>query len=357
MDDLDSYDDLKDDMQELLDASKELVDGTNDLVDGVEELKDGSDDLYDGAVELDDGAKDLKDGATELDDGAYDLQDGALELKNALKEYNAGMDTLVAAMKDADGNGTDLATVANQLAAGVSQTVDSVLANTLATINEKVAPYKKYGVPQFSSIDEFLEFDPSPLAGAIEKLVYAGEMSQDQAAAISAVVADLPAQKEEVKATQTQLLYLKDSMNQFAAGIGTIYTATTTQLQPGAAKILDGSRELYAGTKDLKEGTEELLDGTVELKDGTAELLDGTVDLKDGVQELYDGSIELRDGMEEFDEDGIQKLYDMIYTDMQKVIDRARAVTDAGKAYQSFTQIAPGMNGSVKFLIETEAIE
>jgi putative membrane protein len=157
--------------------------------------------------------------------------------------------------------------------------------------------------------------------------------------------------------TVTSLVTLRESMNKFAAGIGTIYSATTTQLQPAASKILDGSRDLYAGTKDLKDGTEELLDGTVELKDGTAELLDGTVDLKDGVQDLYDGSIELRDGMEEFDEDGIQKLYDMICTDMQKVIDRARAVTDAGKAYQSFTQIAPGMKGSVKFLIETDAIK
>ena len=97
--------------------------------------------------------------------------------------------------------------------------------------------------------------------------------------------------------------------------------------------------------------------GTTELKDGTVELLDGTVELKDGVQELYDGSIELRDGMEEFDEDGIQKLYDMVCKDLQKVIDRARAVVDAGEAYQTFTQLAPGMKGSVKFLIETEAIE
>ena len=47
----------------------------------------------------------------------------------------------------------------------------------------------------------------------------------------------------------------------------------------------------------------------------------------------------------------------MVYKDLQKVIDRARAVVDAGEAYQTFTQLAPGMKGSVKFLIETEAIE
>ena len=47
----------------------------------------------------------------------------------------------------------------------------------------------------------------------------------------------------------------------------------------------------------------------------------------------------------------------MVCGDLQKVIDRARAVVDAGEAYQSFTGLAPGMKGSVKFLIETEPIE
>lgn len=118
LDELDSYEDLKADMQELKDASVELVDGTHELVDGVVELKDGSVELYDGAVELDDGAlelddgaKELYDGAVKLDDGAYDLRDGALELKNALKTYNAGLDTLTAAMSNADGNGHDITVV------------------------------------------------------------------------------------------------------------------------------------------------------------------------------------------------------------------------------------------------------
>lgn len=64
LDDLEQYEDLKDDMQELKDASVELVDGTHELVDGVQELKDGSEELYDGAVELDDGAKNPRWGGT-----------------------------------------------------------------------------------------------------------------------------------------------------------------------------------------------------------------------------------------------------------------------------------------------------
>ncbi len=374
LDELDSYEDLKDDMQELKDASVELVDGTHELVDGVIELKDGSMELYDGAVELDDGAtelddgaKELHDGAVELDDGAYDLRDGALELKNALKTYNAGLDTLTAAMANADGNGHDITVVANQLSAGVNQVVDSVMASTLSMVNANLAELSQFGVGPFESIDAFLAFDlqsvSGELMGQLGGSVSGGNMEQ-MAAMLQAADQKIKAAQAEVSATRTQLMTLKEGMNGLSAGITQVYGGVTTQLKPGAEKILDGARELYDGTKELKDGTEELLDGTVELKDGTVELkdgttelLDGTIELRDGVQELYDGSIELRDGMEEFDEDGIQKLYDMVYTDVQKVIDRARAVVDAGEAYQTFTQLAPGMKGSVKFLIETEAIE
>lgn len=346
LDDLESYENLKDDIQELQDASKELVDGTQELVDGVVELKDGvvelkdgSVELYDGSVELfegsvdlDEGAQELKDGAAKLDNGAQDLQDGAVQLKDALKAYNEGLNTLAASMANAGGEGKDIAAAAAELSAGVDQVVSQVLNSIPAQVNAMIGT-------QFSSWEEVMDSDHPAL--------------------------------QEVKGQITQLLTLKESMAQFSAGIAQIYGGVATQLQPASQQILDGSRalcegayELKAGTEELYEGTEELKDGTTELYDGVTELVDGTTELKDGVQELddgvqelYDGSIELRDGMEEFDEDGIQKLYNMVYDDLQKVIDRARAVVDAGEAYQTFTQIAPGMKGSVKFLIETEAIE
>lgn len=335
LDDLDSYDDLKDDMQELKDASQELVDGTHELVDGVIELQDG-------AVELDDGAKKLKDGATELDDGAYDLRDGALELKDALKAYNEGINTLAASMSNADGNGKTIAAAAAELSAGVDQVVDQVMSNSLATVNSQLSGLSQVGVGPFESIEAFLEFDANNLKG-----LAAYGVPEEQ---IEGYIQTVQAAQAQIAGTQAQLTALQEGMQQLSAGVGQIYSATTAQLAPAASQILDGARELYAGTKDLKDGTEELLDGTVELKDGT-------VELRDGVQELYDGSIELRDGMEEFDEDGIQKLYDMVCGDMQKVMDRARAIVDEGKTYQTFTRLAPGMKGSVKFLIETEAVE
>lgn len=348
LDDLESYDNLKDDMQELRDASEELVDGTHELVDGVIELQDGSVELYDGAVELDDGAKKIHDGAVELDNGAFDLRDGALDLKDALKAYNAGLDTLAASMANADGNGKDIATAAAELSAGVDQVVAQVMNTMKDQVNDT---FEKRQLPlSFDSVDDFLAFDADSLSGMLSGAGLAEEE-------IQGIIQTVKGTQASLKETYTSLMTLQGGMQSLSAGIAQIYGGVTTQLQPAAAQILDGSRKLYDGTKELKDGTEELLDGSVELKDGTVELLDGTVELKDGVQELYDGSIELRDGMEEFDEDGIQKLYDMVCGDLQKVIDRARAVVDEGEAYQTFTQLAPGMKGSVKFLIETEAVD
>lgn len=368
LDDLDKFDELKDDMQELKDASTELVDGTHELVDGVVELQDGSVELYDGAVELDDGAKKLKDGAFELDDGAKELKDGLLDLKDALKTYNAGLDTLLSSMSNADGNGNDISVVAGQLSAGVDQVVDQVLKTTLDSVNQQVEPLRTVleplgiSIPKFESVGQFAEYDFSKILQAVQQAV--SQLPPEQAAALGAQAGELAGAIEKLKeaqdtlsATQAQLLTLQEGMHQLSAGLGQVYGGVKDKLKPGAQQILDGSRKLYEGSQDLKDGTEELYDGTVELKDGTVELLDGTVELKDGVQELYDGSIELRDGAEEFDRDGIQKLYDLVCTDLQKVIDRARAVADAGEAYQTFTKLAPNMKGSVKFLIETEEIK
>ncbi len=131
----------------------------------------------------------------------------------------------------------------------------------------------------------------------------------------------------------------------------------TKKLYQGGIDLREGTKELYEGTQDLKEGTEKLKDGTLELKDGTQELKDGVVDLVDGVDELKDGTEELVDGVHEYNDDGIQKLYDTVNVDLQNLLDRVDALADLSEAYQSFSGKSDAMKGSVKFIIETEAIE
>ena len=98
-------------------------------------------------------------------------------------------------------------------------------------------------------------------------------------------------------------------------------------------------------------------DGTEELKDGTGELKDGSRELTDGVSKLRDGSGELKDGTIEFNEDGIQKLLNMFNGDLQELSDRLDAVKSAAKGYQSFSGISDGVQGNVRFIYKTAAIE
>ena len=61
--------------------------------------------------------------------------------------------------------------------------------------------------------------------------------------------------------------------------------------------------------------------------------------------------------MKEFDEEGISKLSELVEEDLQNVLDRLDAVVDADKSYTAFDGWDKDADGSVKFIIETAAIE
>ena len=61
--------------------------------------------------------------------------------------------------------------------------------------------------------------------------------------------------------------------------------------------------------------------------------------------------------MFEFDEYGIEKLTSILGDDVQDVIDRLDAVRAAGKEYNTFTKLADGTDGKVKFIYKTDSIK
>lgn len=154
----------------------------------------------------------------------------------------------------------------------------------------------------------------------------------------------------------SQMGALTGGAAQLTQGIGELKDGAES-LKGGTEKLYQGGIDLREGTKELYDGTQELKDGTEELKDGTQELKDGVVDLVDGVDELKDGTEELLDGVHEYNDDGIQKLYETVTVDLQNLVDRVDAVSDLSAGYQSFSGKSDAVEGSVKFIIETEAIE
>lgn len=140
--------------------------------------------------------------------------------------------------------------------------------------------------------------------------------------------------------------------------------ANNSKLSDGTAKLVSGSSALIVGGKALQSGGVtlsngilQLADGASQLKEGTSKLAAGGKELKEGTTKLLDGSTELADGMKEFDEEGIRKLSDTLEGDLQRVLDRLDAVVDADKTYTAFDGWDKDADGSVKFIIETAAIE
>lgn len=149
---------------------------------------------------------------------------------------------------------------------------------------------------------------------------------------------------------------LNNGAGELAAGAGSLSDGAAA-LKDGAAALKDGTVELKDGTDQLVEGTETLNDGAGTLKDGVNTLKDGVLTLDEGMGTLDDGALELMDGMFEFDEEGISKLTELFGDDVQDVVDRLQAVADAGKEYNTFTKLPKDVDGSVKFIIKTEAVK
>ncbi len=140
-----------------------------------------------------------------------------------------------------------------------------------------------------------------------------------------------------------------DSYNVFYLGLQA-YTA-------GVAEAASGAGTLTAGIGELRGGTSKLYDGSNQLYDGIQTMKKSTPALTEGITKLRDGALELSDGLDQFNEEGIGKLVDAVDGDLQGLIDRLRAMADVSKNYKSFAGIAEEMDGSVKFIYRTDAIE
>ena len=140
-----------------------------------------------------------------------------------------------------------------------------------------------------------------------------------------------------------------DSYNVFYLGLLT-YTG-------GVASAADGAEKLASGASDLKDGTAQLKDGASALYDGILQLKNGTPALVDGVTQLKDGAMQLNDGLQKLNEEGIQKIIDLVDGDLNGIVARLKATIDVSKNYRNFAGISDDMDGQVKFIYRTDEIK
>lgn len=134
-----------------------------------------------------------------------------------------------------------------------------------------------------------------------------------------------------------------------------------TSLLSGAEKLKGSSSTLAAGAGTLQSGTNQLASGLntlgSQMSAGAAKLSANSNALREGASALSEGAKKLADGMDQFDKEGTSKLKSTVEDEFGDVLDRLKALTSGDCTYNTFSGRDSKMDGSVKFVIETEAIE
>ena len=111
------------------------------------------------------------------------------------------------------------------------------------------------------------------------------------------------------------------------------------------------------GASDAASGAAQLKAGADTLQSGAAQLKDAMPALTDGVNKLVDGAKALADGLITFDADGVSKLTSAINEDLDPLLARAQLLIEAAQSYNNYSGLAEGMDGAVRFIYRTDAIE
>lgn len=157
-----------------------------------------------------------------------------------------------------------------------------------------------------------------------------------------------------------ELVKNNDTLNAGATALN----AGASQLSAGTQSLMNSVPTLTSGIKQLVDGSNTLVANNAKLNSGASQLADGTNQIVSGVDQLTTGSKTLSegahtlaDGMVQFNEEGINKILDAYNGDLKPFTDKLQAVIDAGEEYQTYSAIADGQTGSVKFIYKLASID
>ncbi len=409
----DASDKLVDGSSVLYDGIETLLEKSGDMTAGIDKLAEGADTLDKGAKSLDDGAASLKKGISQLSDGIKQLSQSTPALTNGSEEFNNGLKLIQSKLATVTSDASQisqLVTYSSQIKSGIEQLntgisqlkqsvssdamkytfasngldTDTLSAGNKACIEsistqiaqltaqlEKISDVPGYEaqvqqlqaqIEQLSKIVSVLGGDQAyidtskkyidTLGDAVSQLYEGSSKLYENYKQFDSAIGQLAAKLNE---TTENIQTLKGAIDQLTEAYGGIDNGIKAYTS-GVTALYNGCDQLTAGVTKLSDGTSSLKNGSSQLTGGISELQNGGKSLVDGISKLRDGSKELKDGMAEFDEKGIQKISDIVNNDMSGLTDRIQAISKASKDYSSFSGKSGSMDGSVKFIIETDKI-
>lgn len=408
---------LSDGTQSLKDGSEKLMNGASELNSGAAKLASGTSELSNGLSTLASNNDTLNGAAatvfnTLLASASSQLQAAGFDVTLTIDNYSQTLDALIAnaggyVTSQVNANDAQItaavtsavksqvttqvtaavkAQVTSQVTEAVKSQVTSQVQANEAAIRAGVLSSAGYTEEQYNASEEVKAAVDSEVTRQMNAMIDEKMASDDVQATIDSTVESKMA-SDEVKNTITSTVDSKmasdevqatiasnvasqkagliesntssavasltsaktqlDSYNQFYTGLKT-YTA-------GVSSAASGASKLNAGANELKSGAQSLYDGTVELYNGASTLNDAMPALSDGVEQLRDGAGELDDGLNQFNEEGIQKINDVLADDIEVLVDRFEATVNASKNYKAAS--SDDENSSIKFIFRSESIE
>lgn len=400
----------------LNDGAKTLSDGINaankgaaGVSAGVAQLKTSIDTAKTGADSLAAGAKQVDDGIGQLEQSLSDMpetiKDNINKSLEPLNELNVG--TLFKTLRYIDTDKITADNVSKAADAAVNHAEDIIKALTGMHDADPSATYSKIvvglsqgkgAVSVYSAVNQSVTDSASTVKalkdgsakvseGASSLNAGLGQLA-DGASKLSSGASDLATGTTKLATGATELQTgtqsLTDKLPELTNGITSLVNGSNElvknndTLNAGAALLNAGASQLSAGTQSLMNsvptltsGIKQLVDGSntlvannAQLNSGASQLADGTNQIVSGVDQLTTGSKTLSegahtlaDGMVQFNEEGINKILDAYNGDLKPFTDKLQAVIDAGEEYQTYSAIADGQTGSVKFIYKLASID
>lgn len=400
----------------LNDGAKTLSDGINaankgaagvsagvaQLKTSIDTAKTGADSLTAGAKQVDEGVDKLKQSLSDMPETIKARINQSLEPLNKL---NVGklfktlgyidtdkitVDNVSAAADAAVNNAGDIITALtsmndpypsatyNKILVGLSQgkgavSVYSVVnksvtdsASTVKALKDGSAKVSEgassldAGLGQLADGASELSSGASDLAKGTTKLATGATELQTGTQSLADKLPELTKGITSLVNGSNELVKNNDTLNAGATALN----AGASQLSAGTQSLMNSVPTLTSGIKQLVDGSNTLVANNAQLNSGASQLADGTNQIVSGVDQLTTGSKTLSegahtlaDGMVQFNEEGINKILDAYNGDLKPFTDKLQAVIDAGEEYQTYSEIADGQTGSVKFIYKLASID
>ena len=254
------------------------------------------------------------------------------------------LDGVASSSKDAVG--TSVADAAKTGAeTGAQEAVITGIDSTKKNISDQINAKQESGESLVSGATKLNE-GAKVLAEKLPELTKGVANLKDGTAQLSAGAAKLTSNNDTLNAGATAL---NDGASQLSAGTQSLMNSVPT-LTSGIKQLVDGSNTLVANNAQLNSGASQLADGTNQIVSGVDQLTTGSKTLSEGAHTLADGMVQ-------FNEEGINKILDAYNGDLKPFTDKLQAVIDAGEEYQTYSAIADGQTGSVKFIYKLASID